>query len=151
MATLYGIESAKRKQGIPQLMAQGVAGGGVKVAYDKYTAAGAMILNDVVKMGKLPAGARVVGYWLKSDDLGTVGALDLGWAASSDGVEAAQAQGFLGAVDVKTAAVTADHATQADKLGLGKVFASEVDIQVKVQTATDAAGSFEICVMYVID
>lgn len=151
MATFYGVEATKATNSIPQLQGQGTAGGGVKIAYDKYAPAGALSLGDKIKMGKLPKGARVIAYWLKSSDLGTVGTLDLGWSASADAVEAGSANGMFSAVDVHTAAITVDHGDQENMAGLGKKFDAGVDIEVKASAATDAAGTIECCVFYVVD
>lgn len=151
MATLYGVEATKATNDIPQLVDQGSAGGRVHVAYDKYVAAGALTLNDKINMGKLPAGARIVGYWLKSTDLGTVGTLSLGWSASDDGVEAGDDDAMLNDVDVHSAAITVDEGDQEAMVGLGYKLSAPVDIQLLVSAATDAAGTIETCVQYVID
>lgn len=151
MAIFYGTESSKPNLAIPQLQEQGTVGGNMGVAYDKYVAAGALSLNDRIKVGKLPKGARIVGYWIKSADLGTTGTLDLGWAASADGVEAASANGMLSAVDVNTAATTKGHTDQGNMAGLGKLFGAAVDLEVKVSAATTAAGTIEVCVYYIVD
>src|SRR4051812_17239106 len=118
MATVKGVERTKQDTIPADLRDQGSKGGVVRVLYDKYVAAGALSLNDVIQLGQLPAGARVVGYWLKSGDLGTTGTLDLGWAASADGVESASATGFLAAVDVNAAAITIGHQDQENEAGL---------------------------------
>lgn len=153
MATYYGIETSKPRSSIPQARDQGTLGGGVKTLYDKYTLSADLSAADVIVMGKLPAGARVVGYWLKSSDLdASGGTLDLGWAASSDAVVSADDDGFLSNVDVATAAITVDHADQDAMVGLGKKFDSAVDVQVKVEGDTDAtSGDIEVCIFYVVD
>ena len=157
MATFYGIESSKPNASIPQLESQGVLGGVVKASYDKYTSAGAIAINSIIKMGKLPFGARVVGYWLKSEDLGTAGTMELGHSASVEvdtagsPLVAASASAFLAGI-VVSAAITADHANASAALaGLGKSFGGSVDIELKASVATTLAGSIETCVYYVID
>jgi hypothetical protein len=151
MATLKGIERTKQDTVPADLRDQGSKGGVMRVLYDKYAPAGALSLNDVIQIGQLPAGARVVGFWLKSSDLGTTGTLDLGWAASSDGVEAANATGFLAAVDVNAAAISISTSDQENQAGLGKKFSSAVEVQIKASAATTAAGTIEACVQYVVD
>lgn len=152
MATNYGVGHTKLVASPREYLTPDNLHGRMRIAYDKFTLTADLALNDVIKMGKLPKGARVVGYWLKSDDLSAAsGTLDLGYAASSDGVEAADDNAFLAAVDV-TSATTKGHTDQANMVGLGKKFSAEVDIEVKVHADTDAtSGSIETCIMYVVD
>jgi hypothetical protein len=126
-------------------------GGRVRVMFDTFTSTGAVTISSVLRLGILPKGARVVGYWVKSTDHGTAGDIDFGWAVSADGAEAADADGFLAAADVNAAAITYDHASQANMAGLGKKFASEVEVQISFPEATTAIGTLQACVLYVID
>ena len=154
MATLYGIEATKVHSSEPSEMVDvGSHGGAVKQIYDKYTAAGAIALNDVIYInGLLPRGARIIDALIKSDDLGTVGTLDLGWAAGSNGDEIADPNGLINAMDVNAAANTvwaSDNLPNA--AGIGKKFEEAVQLMVTASAATDAAGSFEVIVLYAID
>lgn len=151
MATVYGTYATKRDNTVPaEKLETQVDGGRIRVSYDSYSCSAVLALNDVIKLGKLPAGARVVGFWLKSADLGTAGKLDLGWEAN--GVDAVDVDGFLAAVDVNAAAVTKDQSSQANMPGLGKKFGAETQIIVTANEATTAtSGTIEVCIQYVID
>lgn len=100
---------------------------------------------DVVKLCKLPKGARVLDAVLVLPDLGDTTALDLGWAASeeldSDGVavEAADDDGLLAAIDGDVAADAFSMQALAEAgtiaAGLLKKFSAEVDIQITIDDA----------------
>ena len=124
----------------------------MRIAYDKYTFTADAAAADTIGMGKLPKGARVIGYWLKCGSLdASGGTVDFGYAASSDAVEAANDDAFLANADV-TSAVTFDHTSQANMVGLGKAFDAEVELQIKIEGDTDTTtGTVETCVFYVVD
>lgn len=158
MATKYGTYSSDRLEDVPSTkIPADVQHGRIRIAYDEYTFTADLAAADVIHMGLLPKGARVVGYWLKADDLdASGGTLDLGWAASSEtsggsAVEAADDDGFLSNVDV-TSAITIGHQDQENMTGLGKKFSAEVAIQVKIEGDTDVtSGTLKTCVFYVVD
>lgn len=64
----------------------GYAGAGVlNVAYGSYTLAANPTATDIIQFCKLPAGAIVVGGWLRGEDLDTGTEtldIDIGWAAN---------------------------------------------------------------------
>lgn len=159
MATKYGTYSSDRLEDVPSNKVPPHAQGGrIRCAYDEYTFTADLSAADVIHMGIIPKGARVVGYWMKADDLdGSGGTLDLGYAASAEldstgtAVEAADDDAFLANVDI-TSATTSDHATQANMTGLGKLFNAEVAVQVKIEGDTDATtGTLKTCIFYVRD
>lgn len=109
-------------------------------------------IADVIKLCKIPKGARVIDYHLAIPSLGTTGIANIGWAASVDGVEVADADGFAGtALDAGGQAV--DSRLSAAAAGFCKRFAAEVDMQLALTEATDNAGDVNIkgVLHYVID
>lgn len=155
MATVKG-ENATKAQAVPkELVDVTEQGGRMRILYDKYTAPGALSINDVIQMGGLlPSGAMVHEVVLASDDLGTTGTLDVGWEASADGAEAADANGFLNAVDVNAAQIvqpmTALAASNAAP-GFGKKFSAPVQLAVTASAATTAGGDIRLWVYYTLD
>lgn len=153
MATVYGAYATDRLVDVPsdKIPANGNHGV-VRVAYDSYALTADLAAADIITLGRIPAGARVVGYWLKSADLdASGGTVNLGWAASSDAVEAADPDGFLLTADV-TSAITIDHGDQENMVGLGKVFSSAVDVIITTVGDTDAtSGTISACIFYVVD
>jgi hypothetical protein len=65
------------------------AGAGLlQVAYGSYTLAANPTVNDVIQFCKVPAGAVVLGGWLRGEDIDTGTEtldIDIGWAASTAG------------------------------------------------------------------
>lgn len=64
----------------------GFAGAGVlNVAYGSYTLAANPTAADIIKFCKVPAGATVIGGWLRGEDIDTGTEaldIDIGWAAN---------------------------------------------------------------------
>jgi hypothetical protein len=137
---------------------RGDQSGEVKHLFFDYQVTAAPANGDVLKLGKLPKGARVVEACLSFPDLGTAGSLNMGWAASAElivdsvtPVEAADADGFLAAVDVATAADTVLMSSGANLAGLGKAFDAEVDVQIDIATAwTATSGTIKGYLTYVV-
>lgn len=65
------------------------SGAGVlQVAYGSYTLAANPAQNDIIQFCKLPAGAVVLGGWLRGEDIDTgteTFDIDIGWTADTDG------------------------------------------------------------------
>lgn len=65
------------------------SGAGVlQVAYGSYTLAANPSANDVIQFCKVPAGAVVLGGWLRGEDIDTgteTFDIDIGWSADTDG------------------------------------------------------------------
>jgi hypothetical protein len=148
MATRYGVEESKL-QLLPQQRAeQGTRGGRMKALYDSYTSAGALTSGDIIKMGKLPAGARIVGANISHTDHGATGTAVVGWA--DNGVDGADNDGIFTTLDINTAAAMVDMAEQVPA-GLGQKFSAETDIQIELTANTTVAGSFKLVVFYIVD
>lgn len=153
MATFQGVNAAKRLSIPADLEKQGQSRGMVLSAYDTYELVADLSSGDIIRMCRIPQGARIVDVQLFFDDLDTAGGtLDVGWAAGASGAEAADDNGFLAAVDVTSAGVASMFASQSQNPGYQKVFAEEVELQVKVNGDTDAVtGTVSVEVHYVID
>jgi hypothetical protein len=161
MATTYGNQYNNAYVVKPSVkIPPGDYSGAVKRMYFDYTITAVSVAADILKLGKLPKGARVYDACLSFPDLGTTGTLELGWAASPEldatgtTLEAADADGFMASVDVNTAASTVNMAdvTGTAVPGFLKDFAGEVDVQIYVTTAwTVTSGTIKGYIEYVID
>jgi hypothetical protein len=128
----------------------GEINGRVRSVFASYTFVGEATSGDILKMFKLPKGARVVDWNFQVTDLGGTGTMNIGWAASADAVEAADADGFHAALDVSGQA--SQSVPAAGIAGLFKKFAAEVDVQIVLPTTASATGDvLSGCVQYVID
>lgn len=153
MAELYGNNYKLAYVDVPaKQIGVGEQAGRKRILFDSHTFAAAVNpIADVIKIGKLPKGARVLEAVVSSQSLGTTGILNLGWAASADGLEAASAAGFITGADAGGQAVKALMAAGA--AGLGKKFAAEVDVQLVLTEATDGAlgDSVSVWIEYILD
>lgn len=89
MATLYSIELGSGVAGARTYPVSGVGMGGrtIHSARGEYTITAALALNDTIQLFDLPKSARVVGGFIKSDDLDSGGSglrLDIGEAGDTD-------------------------------------------------------------------
>lgn len=156
MATLYGNQYQDAFVDVPSNKVKGKdLGGELKRMYFDYTVTAAPTAGDIIKLGKLPAGARVHNAGLQFPDLGTAGILNLGWAAGANGLEAADADGLLVSVDVNTAADAVSMQIQMEaggaNAGYMKEFSEEVEVQIDVATAwTVSAGTIKGFIEYTV-
>jgi hypothetical protein len=160
MSTLYSnqysdayVEVPSSKVNTPDL------NGNIKMAYFDFTISAAPADGDVLKLCKLPKGARVLDVEISAPDLGTAGVLNIGWAASAEldsagsAVEAADADGFMVSVDVNAAAATQNmaDASGAAVPGYLKKFSAEVDVQIAIATAwTATSGTIKGYIKYAV-
>lgn len=158
MATLT---SVRAKTGFP-VAAIGDAGN-MKVAYASYTLAANPSAADIIEMCKLPAGAVVLGGWLRATDLDSNATetldIDIGWKANAD--EVADPDGF-GNLGVSQGDALAEYKPVAGIVipfqgvlltaGLKK-FTAETVIQLTVNAgaATGGTGVVTVVVEYVVD
>lgn len=152
MADFFGENATLRDSNVPsdKIRSQDQHGR-MRIARDKFTFTAILDTTDLLRMMKLPAGAKVYEVELNSDDLGTTGVLDIGWAASSEGGEVADQNGLFAAIDVNSAA-TARLKILNSVPGFLKRFTEEVEIQIKATTATTAtSGDIELIIYYVVD
>lgn len=134
----------------PKKYGKGDYNGGLHLMVDTFTfAEAATEVGDILKIGKLPKGARVVKAFVKSASQGTTGIWDLGNAASADALETADPDGYVVAADAGGQAV------QSDGSG-AKMYAKllgDVDLQLVCTEATQASTGVVMTagVFYVID
>lgn len=116
----------------------GEQSGDVKTMYAEYVADGELAVADVLYLGKLPKGARVVGGRIICPASGITGIFDVGYLAN--GVDAADADAFVVAADPGAAAVSADIAGA----GLGKKFEAETTVVLDPSEVTAALNGLTI-------
>lgn len=124
------------------------AGAGLQVLYGKYTLAADLSANETIKFGELKKGMVVLGALVKYDDLDTSGGtIDLGWSAGANGDEAADDNGFIDNADVTSADTVESAINLAGAPGIGKEFADDCDLELKIEGDTDAtSGDIEVIV-----
>lgn len=159
MATIYSAQWTKAFINDPKnMIAPGEISGVKQIAYFEYDILAAPTNGDVLKLFKLPKGARVLDFEVYAPDLGSAGTLNYGWAASAElsagsAVEAADNDGFMASVDVNTAAAIQNMADVAGAKTPGylKKFAAEVDVQIDIATAfTVTSGKIQGYCTYVV-
>lgn len=146
MSTLYGL-NYDRAYNKNRMMGVGEYNGHKKVMYDELTFAAEAANNDILKVGKLPKGARVLSCTVKSPDLGGTGTLNIG--TPSNGVEAADADGFVVGADASGQAVQAS----GNGANIGVKFSAETDIEVTFVGATASATGkkLQVWTEYIVD
>lgn len=150
MATFNGSNATKRYSAPSEKVAVKEQGGRMRAAYDKLDSSvtGALLANDVVRMGVIPKGAKVYDAYADVTNSFTTGVANIGWAAGAAGTEAADADGFFAAVDLTTAARLRMPFGAA---GLYKEFAEEVDVQMTITTGASNDGVAHVTVVYALD
>jgi hypothetical protein len=155
MATVYGDNYNAAYVAVPaQQVGVGEQAGRKRILFDKHTfAANVNAISDIVKIGKLPAGARVLEAVVACPSLGTTGILDFGWAASASGDIVADPNGFISGADAGGQAVLAKGAAAGVGAGIGKKFDEEVEIQLVFTEASDSAAGDTVMawVEYILD
>jgi len=123
--------------------------GMVRRIYATITLAAEIDTPDIVKLAKLPANAVIIEARLVAPG-GTSGTLDLGWAAGANGLEVADANGILAALD-GSAAIDASMGWSLP--AHNKRFAEEVDIQLSatVITAGFNGDVLKLELRYIVD
>ena len=143
MATYYGSQYTDAYVSVPSVkIGPGEQSGEVKHAAFNITLAGAVTTSDIIKLAKLPKNSKLILMRFVCADLGTTGTLNIGWAASADGVQSASATGIASAVDVNTAAVATVYYPNQE-------FTGEVDIQIAPAANTTAGGAISGYLLYV--
>lgn len=156
MATIYSSGFNSAYVAVPSAkIAKGEFNGEVKSAFASYTLLADATSGDILKLFKLPKGARVMDYKVKCPDLGGTGVMDFGWAASEElsagvTVEAADADGFI--VDQDVSGQASIGIPAAGIAGLHKQFAGEVDAQLLLPTTSGATGAvISVEVQFVVE
>ena len=152
MAAYYSTNYTKQYVNVPaEKIPVGEQYGVVRVAYDDYTFAGDVDLNDTITFMKIPRGARILDIHLVNTAMGG-GSIDVGWTASDDGSIAADPDGFFDGYVPTNAEINLSEGSLAGRLK--KFDAEGCYLQVKIMhndVATDTADSIKFMVMYVVD
>jgi hypothetical protein len=152
MTTKYAASYKKAFVDVPAVQVCG-AKAKVHCLNDQYVMPTLALANDdIIKIGVLPAGARVVEAIIEMPTGGGTGVVNLGWAASDDAVESADENGFIDGCDCSAGAAIKKMSGDAGNAGMLKQFASPVEVQAQMSAATVATtGTVNVTVFYVID
>lgn len=127
--------------------------GRVRRLSDRITLSSELALNDIIKAGVLPAGAKVIDARFVAPSDGTTGQYDFGWA--SNGTDAADPDGlFAGATELDTGGGAVDAKMLGTAAGYNKEFVNaETELELLVVEATTASSGdlLEWEVYYIID
>ena len=155
MTIFYGDNADKLLVDAPRnLLDAGEGGGKIKVLLDSRTFTAVITTTDSLRMGgPLPEGATVLDVILQHPDLGTTGDFNIGWEASADGGEAADADGFGAAVDVNAAAGSYSmREDQPQAAGMYKKFTEPVQPVIEPSENTTAtSGTIDLAIYYIVD
>ena len=154
MATLYGanyqlarVDEPSSKLNVKEQH------GRVSRMYDSITLSAELALNDVIKAGVLPAGAKIVDARIIAPNDGTSGQLDFGWA--SNGSDAADQDGIMaGATEVDFGGGAVDAKMLGTAAAFNKEFAAvETDLELTCVEASNASSGNLIQweVYYIVD
>lgn len=156
LTDVYGVNYRKAYVDTPPTkIHQGEWGGRVRVLREKFTFDGDGGASETIKLGKLPKGAMVLSARVFGPDLGGTGTFELGNAASEDGVEAVDLDGFIDAGDSSGQAFDVsdkDTSQRGPSIGIRR-FASEVDVILTLTGATSstATKSIYMIMTYITD
>lgn len=147
MSTLYGrnYDEVYNNNG---KVDPGEYNGHKKVLFEDYTFVAEASSADILKLGKLPKGARVLSATLKSPDLGGTGTIDVGTLANDEG-DAADQDGFIAAADASGQAVQ----QAGSGANIGKKFSGETVVQAYFNGATGSATgkTIQVWIEYIVD
>lgn len=158
MAVKYGVNATKRLVNSPaDLAEEDQSLGRVKCIFDSYTLTAALSQNDTIELGCLiPAGARVLRAMVhcsaSMDASG--GTIQLGWKASADAVESADADGFIPSVAFAGGVLTvySGSADTSAAPGILKLFSSAVQPVLLVDHSgglDSTSGTISMCIEYI--
>ncbi len=166
MATLYSSQYQDAYVDVPSdKIRQGDMNGNVRYLHFDFPVPASVPTNaDIIKLGKIPKGARVLDAVLVLPDLGDTTVLELGWAASVEldsaavAIEAADPDGFMASVDGDIAAdafsmLGIAQGASANLPGLLKRFSAECDLQITVTdawTSTTTTDSIKGYIQFVV-
>lgn len=151
MATVYGVNATKELAKPNNRIQEGDVSGRVHSAYDYYTAPDTIGATDVIELMMIPAGARVTNVKMAWTDFGTTGSGTLGWKASADAAESADADGLAASADLTSAGQYLSDSAIATNVGLFKKFTSPVRVTFNMAAATTAVGTLKVLIEYVLD
>lgn len=126
--------------------------GRVRLIKADITFAAELAVNDVIKICKLPKGARLIDARVVAPVDAASGIYNLGWEANGDIV--ADADGiFVGASSLDFGAAAVDAKMSGAIAGFGKKFEAETVISATVtEVSTNATGkTHQFCLFYLVD
>ena len=153
MTVFYGVNATSRDVSVPSVkIPRGEVAGRIQVAYDEYTlGSGSLTTSDSLRLMFIPKGARVHDIRIVAPDCGGSGAINVGWLASADAAEAANATGFFSALTVSSAATISNLDEVASAAGAMKQFSSAVQVVIVPSTnCTATSGTIKVAVYYVV-
>lgn len=126
----------------------------LRVLYDYYTVdtADEFGTDGLIRLFTIPKGARLIDFETSVEAAGATGIYDIGWAASADGVETADADGIMASVDPGAAAVSRQKMVSTVP-GYMKKFAAAVEVQADFSEVTADSGTdtFEFVAIIAVD
>lgn len=141
MADLYGANYTKTRNTPAENVDVSDWGGRVRAAYDSYVLAANPGDGDLLYFAKTPAGARIVGGWLKAPAMGTSGSFSVGRSGTDND------NNLLAATNVSAASFTRFAGSE-----VGTKFDDAVEWFVDcVNGGSATTGTIEVCVFYVVD
>lgn len=123
--------------------------GRVRRLYDSYTLGAELAVNDVIKAGVLPSGAKIVDARIVAPADSAAGIVNMGWA--SNGKDAADPDGLFVGADFGGAAL--DSKMSAVVAGYNKELQAETELElVCTEATTDSTGNvLQWEVYYIVD
>lgn len=151
MATLYSTEMDNLINQDPSIKNQSnKMEGRMRIAYGSHTFSSNPSSSDVIKMVRLPKGARVYQVLLStSTNLDSTSTdIDVGWNGGVNGNETADDNGFMDSINFSSSAgidaMVADGDSSAPVTGYAREFADEVDVEITLDAALDNADTNDI-------
>lgn len=150
--TLYGANYTATEINVPSEKAGvGENIGKIHFSFDSFspaTADGEYEVGDVVKMFKLPKGARVIDVIAAGPSLGTTGIFKVGYEAN--GVDVADDDGFIASVDLGGQAATVSMTDTENAAAQFKKFTAETQVILTFTEASTAntGTTISLCAIY---
>ena len=149
MATKYGVNHTLKYINVPsEKVPAKEETGKVRLAYDSFVFDAELAVTDVIKLMKLPKGAKVVDAIVKAPSLGATGIFDLGYEAN--GVDVADPNGFVSTADFGGAAA-AKRMSAEDGVFKELGAESQVILTCTELTAAATGKKIEVAVFYVLE
>tara|TARA_R110000868_G_scaffold268290_1_gene527507 strand:- start:864 stop:1346 length:483 start_codon:yes stop_codon:yes gene_type:complete len=158
LTDVYGINYKSAFVTVPSSkITKGEAYGREHVMYEKFTFDADGAASETIKLGRLPAGAKVISARVFGPDLGGTGTFELGNSASVDGsaTDALDVDSFIDAGDSSGQAFDVLDSASAQRgpaIGLVR-FSTEVDVILTLTGATSGASTKSIYMIlrYIVD
>lgn len=156
MATIYANNATLRDNQTPTAKIESNQNfGRIRQSYDKYDFSNGQITSsdDLIMMKILKSAKVYGGHMWATQGSASAGKVTVGWLASDDAVESADANGLLDTQDFGNGDINQLMAEEsAIPAGLGKEFAAEVSAYMEVtETSVAADNSLEFVLFYAMD